>query len=217
MEEKGKDRIYEAKLLIVGEAGAGKTSLAHKIIDPNYQLREDQPPTEGIAVLPWDFTLEEGKTFRVNLWDFGGQEIYHATHQFFLTKRSLYVLVADTRKEDTDFYYWLNVVELLSGNSPLLIILNEKQNRRRDINERQIRGLFNNLKETLATNLASNRDLDMVVSKIKYYLQHLPHVGSTLPRTWVRVREALESTPRNYMDFAEYPGPLPTARLHINA
>ena len=84
-----------------------------------------------------------------------GQEIYHATHQFFLTKRSLYALVADTRKEDTDFYYWLNVVELLSDNSPMLIILNEKQDRRREINERQLRGQFANLKEILATNLAT--------------------------------------------------------------
>jgi len=29
----------------------------------------------------------------VNIWDFGGQEIYHATHQFFLTHRSLYLLL----------------------------------------------------------------------------------------------------------------------------
>ena len=36
----------------------------------------------------------------MNIWDFGGQEIYYATHQFFLTKRSLYVLVIDNRKED---------------------------------------------------------------------------------------------------------------------
>jgi hypothetical protein len=28
------DYIYEAKLLIVGEGGAGKTTLANKIIDP---------------------------------------------------------------------------------------------------------------------------------------------------------------------------------------
>ncbi|WP_416233391.1 hypothetical protein [Anabaena sp. UHCC 0399] len=27
----------------------------------------------------------------------GGQEIYHETHQFFLTKRSLYAVVADNR------------------------------------------------------------------------------------------------------------------------
>ncbi|MEZ4645209.1 MAG: hypothetical protein R3E31_21165 [Chloroflexota bacterium] len=27
------------------------------------------------------------------MWDFGGQSVYHATHQFFLTKSSVYVLV----------------------------------------------------------------------------------------------------------------------------
>nr|WP_225894080.1 hypothetical protein [Atlanticothrix silvestris] len=73
------------------------------------------------------FTQPNGEDFRVNIWDFGGQEIYHQTHQFFLSKRSLYALVADTRKENTDFYWWLNVVELLSDNSPVIIIKNEQQ------------------------------------------------------------------------------------------
>ena len=59
------------------------------------------------------------REFHVNIWDFGGQEIYHATHQFFLTRRSVYVLVCDDRKEDTDFAYWLQVVEMLSDGSPL--------------------------------------------------------------------------------------------------
>ena len=51
------------------------------------------------------------------------KEIYHETHQFFLTERSLYALVADTRAENTDFYHWLDVVELLSNNSPSLTII----------------------------------------------------------------------------------------------
>ena len=162
LESEGTDRLFEAKLLIVGEPGAGKTTLANKILNPNYLLREDEASTQGIDILTWDFKLNDDRTFRVNLWDFGGQEIYHATHQFFLTKRSLYALVADTRKEDTDFYYWLNVVELFSDNSPMLIILNEKQDRRRDINERQLRGQFANFKEVLSTNLADNRGLDRI-------------------------------------------------------
>ncbi len=140
IEAEGTDQLFEAKLLIVGEPGAGKTSFANKIIDPQYQLREDEGSTQGIDVHTWEFKQDNDRTFRVNLWDFGGQEIYKATHQFFLTKRSLYALVADSRKEDTDFYYWLNVVELLSDNSPLLIILNEKQDRRREIGEPQLRG-----------------------------------------------------------------------------
>jgi hypothetical protein len=204
LEAKGKDYLYEAKLLIVGEAGAGKTTLAEKIENPNYQLREDEASTEGINVIQWHFRMANGQRFRVNIWDFGGQESYHATHQFFLTKRSLYALVADTRKEDTDFYYWLNVIELLSDNSPLLIIKNEKQDRHREINERLLRGQFTNLEKTLAANLATDRGLIEILQGIKHYIGQLPHIGTALPKTWVKVREALEKDPRNYISLEEY-------------
>ncbi|MHC5675721.1 COR domain-containing protein, partial [Nostoc sp.] len=203
LEAQGKDYLYEAKLLIVGEGGAGKTTLAKKIEKPNYQLQEEDS-TKGIEVIKWSFSMDNGREFRVNIWDFGGQEIYHATHQFFLTKRSLYALVADNRKEDTNFFYWLNVVELLSDNSPVLIIKNEKQDRPREINEPQLRGRFSNLEKILATNLATNRGLKKVLDEIKHYIKTLPHFGAPLPRTWVRVREALESDSRNYIRLDEY-------------
>jgi Leucine-rich repeat (LRR) protein len=198
------DKIYEAKLLIVGEGGAGKTSLAKKIEDETYQLSSNEKSTEGIEIIQWEFPYKENKNFRVNLWDFGGQEIYHATHQFFLTKRSLYILVADSRKEDTDFFYWLRVVELLSESSPILIVKNEKQDRKREINERQLRGEFTNLQKVLATNLETNRGLDDIKSSIEQYITNLPHVGTELPKTWVQVRLALEKDPRNHITQEEY-------------
>ncbi|MBN3942575.1 COR domain-containing protein [Nostoc sp. NMS9] len=202
--EQQTDRLYEAKLLIVGEGGAGKTTLAKKIQDNKYTLQQDENTTEGIDIIQWKFLLDNNREFQVNIWDFGGQEIYHATHQFFLTKRSFYALVADTRKEDTDFYYWLNVVELLSGNSPLLIIKNEKQERKREINERELRREFTNFQETLTTNLATNRGLPEILKQIKYYITNLPHVGIELPKTWVKVREALEGNSREYISLEEY-------------
>ncbi|QLE48966.1 TIR domain-containing protein [Nostoc sp. C057] len=202
--EQETDRLYEAKLLIIGEGGAGKTTLAKKIQDNKYTLQQDENTTVGIDVIQWKFLLDNNREFQVNIWDFGGQEIYHATHQFFLTKRSLYALVADTRKEDTDFYYWLNVVELLSGNSPLLIVKNEKQERKREINERELRREFTNFKETLTTNLATDRGLSEILNKIKHYITNLPHVGIELPKTWVKVREALEGDSREYISLEEY-------------
>jgi Leucine-rich repeat (LRR) protein len=50
IEDKGQDFLYEAKLLIVGEPGAGKTSFANKIQNPAYQLTDDQPHYD------WDST-----------------------------------------------------------------------------------------------------------------------------------------------------------------
>ncbi|MBD2015781.1 leucine-rich repeat domain-containing protein [Microcoleus sp. FACHB-53] len=196
--------LYEAKFLIVGEGGAGKTSLAKKIETETYELQSDEESTQGIDVIRWDFPLPDGQNFRVNIWDFGGQEIYHQTHQFFLTERSLYVLVVDTRQENTDFYWWLKVVELLSGNSPIVIVKNEKQDRQCQVNERQLRGEFTNLKEVLATNLATNRGLPEIKDAIQQYISRLPHVGSSLPKLWVRVRSALENDSRNYITVQEY-------------
>lgn len=112
--------------------------------------------------------------------------------------------MADSRKEDTDFFYWLNVVDLLSETSPILIVKNEKQNRKRAINERQLRGEFINLREILATNLATNRGLPEIKQSIQHYITHLPHVGAELPKTWVKVRLALEADLRNHITLEEY-------------
>jgi internalin A len=216
-QEVGVDYLCEAKLIILGEAGAGKTTLAKKIKDPQYNLKPQEPSTEGIDVVRWSFPAavrvrdEDGREkvqpseFKASIWDFGGQEIYHATHQFFLTRRSLYALVADDRKEDTDFNYWLQAVELLSDGSPLLIVQNEKQDRQRDIDLGTLRAHFPNLLgETFRTNLADNRGLDRLTTAIRQELERLPHIGTPLPKTWSQVRSALEGDPRHYISLNEY-------------
>ncbi|NEP80259.1 MAG: GTPase, partial [Okeania sp. SIO3B3] len=132
-------------------------------------------------------------------------------HLNLILKHRVLLLMADCelaeclpRKEDTDFYYWLNIAELLSDNSPLLIIKNEKQERKREINQRALQGQFSNIKEISATNLATNRRLEKIRTDIQHYISNLPHIGSALPKTWKKVREVLETDSRNYISLEEY-------------
>lgn len=215
--EVGKDRLFEAKLLIVGEPGAGKTSLARKLLRPTASLPMPEESTEGIEVHSWTFpflkrdkgivnrqsSIEKLK-FRVNIWDFGGQEIYHATHQFFLTHRSLYILVADAREQKTDFDYWLHAVKSLSGSSPLLIVVNEKEGRQWHIDSGRLHKQFGNLAATCTVDLKINRGLPNLIDTVQRHIAQLPHVGDTLPQTWVDVRHALENDPRPHIPLQTF-------------
>jgi internalin A len=115
------DHLYEAKMLIVGEGGAGKTSLLRRLYQPKQPLPSEKDTTKGISIHRHDFNLPNGRRFRLNVWYFGGQEIY----------RSLYLLVEDTRKDhksvsDEGFKYWLELIDVVGGHSAVLIFQNEK-------------------------------------------------------------------------------------------
>ena len=187
------EELNEAKLLIVGEGEAGKTTLANKLLNPNYELKEREPATEGIDVMHWEFTQANGKPFRVHLWDFGGQEIYHATHQFFLTERSLYVLLVDNRRQNPNLCYWLSIIELLSKGSPVFLVHNEKQDIRCEINLSQQRRDFRNLEKDFATNLATNRGLEALQRALQNRIATLDHISTPIPKRWANVRYVLEN------------------------
>ncbi len=193
----GVDHLYEAKLLIVGGGGAGKTSLLRRLYQCDKLMPEEPETTKGIEIHCHDFTLDNGRDFRLNVWDFGGQEIYHATHQFFLTKRSLYVLLDDTRKDnktvqDEGFKYWLEVVDQLGDHSPVLIFQNEKGGRSKTIDEAGIKGRFANVKGVYQGNLEHPHTADKLRDALAFYAKQLPHIGEELPARWVTIRADIE-------------------------
>ncbi|MFC1637339.1 COR domain-containing protein, partial [Planctomycetota bacterium] len=160
-------------------------------------LPTEDETTRGIDVHHYEFVTSGNRTFRLNVWDFGGQQIYHATHQFFLTKSSLYVLVDDTRKDhksihDEGFKYWLEVVEALSERSPVLIFQNEKGGRSKKIDEAGIRGRFPNVLQTYRGDLDKADSAKELRQAIEFHTQNLPHIGDEVPAKWVTIRAAIE-------------------------
>ncbi|SFL80318.1 Ras of Complex, Roc, domain of DAPkinase [Nitrosomonas communis] len=203
IEAQGVDRLLEAKVLIIGEGRAGKTSLLRRLYRPSEPLPTEDETTRGINIHRQGFPLDNERIFRLNVWDFGGQQIYHATHQFFLTKNSLYILVDDTAKDhksatDEGFKYWLEVIELLSNRSPVLIFQNEKGGRSKTIDEAGIKGRFPNVKEVHRGNLQQRGSTAELYKAIEYFVQRLPHIGEQVPAKWVDIRAAIEEEARHH-------------------
>ncbi|MCI5168325.1 MAG: hypothetical protein D3903_20095, partial [Candidatus Electrothrix sp. GM3_4] len=117
--EEGTQTVAEVKVILVGEGASGKTSLTRCLREEHFNPREET--THGIRIKPWQLSNGD-QQLRCNLWDFGGQEIMHATHQFFLSRRSLYVLVLDGRRDERP-EYWLRYIESFGGGSPVLVVL----------------------------------------------------------------------------------------------
>ena len=197
LDAQGVAHLYEAKILIVGEGGAGKTSLLRRLYQPAAPLPGEDESTRGIDILATTFNLVDGRSCRLNVWDFGGQQIYHATHQFFLTKNAIYVLVDDTRKNDTSVYdpafkYWLEVIEALSDRSPVLIFQNEKSGRSKTIDEAGIKGAFPTCRRYTRATSPAPVAAGGLKRAHRVLRPAVPHVGEALPAQWLEIRRTLE-------------------------
>lgn len=119
--------LYEAKLVLVGEGGVGKTTLLKAMT--GQEPREGEPTTHGVKIAVQALRLQhpekQGVEIQLNAWDFGGQEVYRVTHQFFFSRRSIYLLVWEPRKgvQASQVEDWLKIIRLRVGDDARVIIV----------------------------------------------------------------------------------------------
>ena len=126
---KGAGRRFEAKLLILGDGGEGKTCVSRALRALEFK---EQVRTEGVEVVEWRFTNTKStgdisKEITLNIWDFEGQEINHQSHQFFLTEGALYLLVINGRKRFRidRAEYWLDTIRARAPGSRVILVASE--------------------------------------------------------------------------------------------
>ncbi|MEN6551494.1 MAG: COR domain-containing protein [Methanobacterium sp.] len=195
----------EAKLILVGYGEVGKTCLANRLINDKFV---EEGITEGINISEWMTSApdSEHSKIKLNIWDFGGQEIYHSTHQFFLTTRSVYLLVWNARKaKDYDsIYYWLHTIEAFGGESPIILVMSKKNESDDDLNLRDLRSKFPQIKDYLKIDSKDGTGISILEEIIRETAWSLPLMKVRWVDSWYRVREKLEGLRENWIPYNEF-------------
>ena len=199
--EEEKRPLNEVKVLLVGEGGSGKTSLVKRLLGKGFDGNEHQ--TQGININAWKFKYKD-KEIKVNFWDFGGQEIMHATHQIFLSKRSLYILVLDSRR-DEKAEYWLKHIRSFGGDSPVLVVLNKiDENPSFELNRKFLQEKYPSIKGFFQVSCKNNRGIEVFSRKLKSELAKVNHLQITWAKSWFNVKTKLENMNCDFITYKQY-------------
>jgi GTPase SAR1 family protein len=92
-------RYVNAKVVLLGESGVGKSGLAHRLIEDTFVPTHS---THGMQVWRLDLPLEQQDTLEREalLWDLAGQEDYRIIHQLFLDETAMALMLINPQKDD---------------------------------------------------------------------------------------------------------------------
>ncbi|MCE7993772.1 MAG: hypothetical protein HEP71_17430 [Roseivirga sp.] len=202
IDQQGEGPLFETKLMILGQGGAGKTTFAKLLLDENYQVRKGKlDATLGIEIHKGkEFRHSDGEhTIKAHLWDFGGQNIQKMLHQFFITEDCLYVLLSDMRRENANFDYWFQIINLLGPKCPVVVL--ENQMDAKGSNEgfaiNKYRKLFPELSvQVRQVNLKLIGDKhkerwSYLKTSLEEELSNLEIVNRNVPKKWTLIRDEL--------------------------
>lgn len=133
--------LNRVRAIFIGFGAAGKTSLI-RVLQQQPVVEGKEPMTPGVDIHDWPLPESD---IQAHLWDFGGQVMAHATHQFFLRSRCLYVLVLDGRTEinaNEQAEYWLEHVRAFGGDAPVLLVGNKADQARVNLDMRYLRDKY---------------------------------------------------------------------------
>uniref|UniRef100_A0A7S4J5Y0 Roc domain-containing protein n=1 Tax=Odontella aurita TaxID=265563 RepID=A0A7S4J5Y0_9STRA len=126
------------RIIVVGMSSVGKSTIIKRLKDgPAVEIPNREERTIGVDINEWDPNfdsdtnasnhcntkiVQEGNTteggeahIKFSVWDFAGQDVYHATHEIFFSPNALYVLVWDMAAHNKQVLRRPKVVDIDDG------------------------------------------------------------------------------------------------------
>ncbi|APZ94289.1 leucine-rich repeat domain-containing protein [Fuerstiella marisgermanici] len=208
------NRLFETKLMMVGEGRVGKSCLvealdkgkaSHKQTTHGIQVTRLSVPHPGAG--QDDIPPEQDIT--VNFWDFGGQDVYRVTHQFFFSDRSLYIVVWNPLLgvEYANVAYWIELIQRRVGNDVRVLVVASHSEAGRVPRIDEL-GLQKKFPDVIAgffeVDSICGAGIDDLRAAISREAADLSHMGDPFPPSWSKVRDDLYSSANKDTPFINW-------------
>jgi len=198
------------KLVLLGEPKAGKTTLVEALKGNMEPCDEKREETLGVNVVsiekahPTDY-----QPMYLSAWDFAGQHIEHATHQFFLTENAIYLILWNARlgteSGRRDLWYWLELLKMRVREPKFLLVATHTEHTPPDLNLSEIERNYKGCQGNLHIELKTLSGFAALEEKVLALAAESPSLRAEWPPEWLQVRDEVRKIRQ------EQPYMMPTA------
>ncbi len=195
IEKKGAEQLNEARIIILGDKGSGKTCIARRLVNPNAPMTKENESTPGVETTFWKL---EKDNINVRIWDFAGHVVTHAVHQFFLSERCLYIIVYNGRTDNqnqngNELQYWLDHMKNYGGDSKAIILVNKRDQHRVEIPINFLKEQYPIINHYTFSIKKDKKELETFRTDVAQYIKNnLSWENQIIPKSYFEVKERLE-------------------------
>eukprot|EP01094_Clydonella_sp_ATCC50884_P001983 TRINITY_DN1151_c0_g1_i3.p1 TRINITY_DN1151_c0_g1~~TRINITY_DN1151_c0_g1_i3.p1 ORF type:complete len:2019 (-),score=883.98 TRINITY_DN1151_c0_g1_i3:250-6306(-) len=217
---------YRMKLVVVGPENVGKTTLLRQLrmlsdtsSVHNSRQREKRLnsvagelpnlSTDGIDIKPLTVYQNKNVVVQFSAWDFAGQEVYYATHQFFVSNRSLYIICWDARADmgvsRRRLEFWLQSISMrVKDVVPIFLVATHRDapeftgekgsewlERRLSTVTEGFSDRFRGISLITAVSCTSGVGLSLLIEEMIGAAKRQPHIGEKMPAMYELLEKEL--------------------------
>lgn len=215
-QSQGTRPLNEVRLVLVGRGAAGKTSLVQRLVNDTFNPAQEE--TAGIALCDWPMRGCVGGPVTAHVWDFAGQVVTHSMHRYFLSHRTIYILVL-TQREDSageDADYWLKLIQSYGTDKqdggaapPVIVALNKSDQAKVKVDRNFLLERFPFIIGFVETDCQSGGGIAELRDKLCALMDE-PKVKAWVregfPQQWWKVKEAIlrEQATRPHLSYDQW-------------
>ena len=199
-QEQGSEFFGEARVMVIGDKGCGKTSLIKCLTGQNFNIAEST--TKGVEQTE-DRVASGDRFIDTCLWEFSGQDYLRTAHPFFFNERCLLILILNGISNNSP-ENWLELIRLHIGDAPVMLVVNNQDSNYYDIDYKNLKSIYPGLR---GLHHLCCRDMQGISEFRQAYedeVKKMDMANAVMPKNWVDAKQELENLPDSYISKEKF-------------